>query len=105
MGADEKPCPFCAETIKAAAIKCRYCNEMLDPIAVAKSSAAPSDGPTWQFNGKQWRCTQHDRFDCGECYRVSPRPAKDDTIDADTRFWRFDAADWSCTRHDVTECA
>ena len=30
MTAATKLCPFCAEEIKSAAIKCRFCNEMLD---------------------------------------------------------------------------
>lgn len=29
MEADEKACPLCAETIKAAATKCKHCGEML----------------------------------------------------------------------------
>ena len=29
---DERVCPYCAETIKAAATKCRYCQSDLTPL-------------------------------------------------------------------------
>jgi membrane protein YdbS with pleckstrin-like domain len=43
LTAKTKPCPFCAETIQAAAIKCRFCNEFLNSQR-AKNLAAGNNG-------------------------------------------------------------
>src|SRR6204780_4697882 len=38
MYADTKACPVCAETIKAAAIKCRFCNTDLAALAASRDA-------------------------------------------------------------------
>ena len=42
MTADEKSCPYCAETIKAAAVKCRFCGSHLTE-ATDDSKSSPAN--------------------------------------------------------------
>ncbi len=37
---DERVCPFCAETIKASAIKCRFCQSEVTPIVEPEAATA-----------------------------------------------------------------
>jgi Mce-associated membrane protein len=46
MRSDERACPFCAETIKAAAIKCRYCQSEIPPSAEPEAEEQPEPEAT-----------------------------------------------------------
>ena len=64
LAPDEKLCPFCAETIKKAAVKCRYCQSDLpleEPVQQpaqepAASSPDPLAGPL--IGANQWSATE-----------------------------------------------
>jgi len=40
---DERICPFCAETIKAAAIRCRFCQAELEPVQADPETEPAAD--------------------------------------------------------------
>ena len=52
---DSQKCPWCAESIRKEAIKCRYCGSMLDPSAHLRGLS------------EQWLRPQRDRSLAGVC--------------------------------------
>lgn len=55
---DTKPCPVCAETIKRAALKCRFCGSDLKAFAVAQESETEKllfkGNPETIYSAGQW---------------------------------------------------
>jgi uncharacterized membrane protein YdbT with pleckstrin-like domain len=58
MSDDTKPCPVCGEAIKAAAIKCRFCNTDLAAFASAQEAGVEKElfvgHPAVIYNVGQW---------------------------------------------------
>ena len=44
MSEETKKCPFCGEEIKAVAVKCRFCNEMLNKNTAQNPSTYEKNG-------------------------------------------------------------
>ncbi len=84
---DTKKCPFCAETIKLEAIKCRFCGEMFDRNEVAKQAKQLaetrkknglenrilcSDGACIGIIGSDGKCNV-----CGRSEKIDDQDSKD----------------------------
>ena len=58
MSDDTKACPVCAETIKASAIKCRFCNTDLAALAAAREAEVEKPlfegNPAVIYTAGQW---------------------------------------------------
>jgi hypothetical protein len=60
---ETKKCPHCAETVKLAALKCRYCGELLDPEQVEAEICRRADQAAAMLAAGRLFCSHCRRYD------------------------------------------
>jgi hypothetical protein len=87
-----KRCPFCAEEILQAAIKCKHCGEFLAEETPSSAEPGSTSGPeltpewTWTPVLRLWKCSIHGRSNCPECRGCPSEPPDNaDQLEAEKR--------------------
>jgi hypothetical protein len=115
--AETKACPWCAETILAAAKKCKHCGEFLEGAAPSTEPAAhsvagvtdllacPTCGVTAPLGDTAWLSAHianlhasHDEDDYALDYSDSPAAPFDGSV------WEFTGMRWKCLAHGKGIC-
>ncbi len=83
LGPDEKVCPYCAETIKAAAVRCRYCHSDLTdaPPAPPSEGAPPTEGAKSSAGGVRPTEADRGRSTADDTARSAPETGGDHPAD------------------------